>query len=187
MINQGLALTMAGFGQTVVMGKDDDLAREGDVGKNTRQSLDAGRIHQPRPHVQHPEEEARRQAARKNSLNRFGKPEELANAIVFLCSERASYITGVSLNLDGGRLKLSAAMVEAVRGFLDNRSILELPPLAHVLPRLSILQHRIDRSSQPARNRDARYRPSETLLLLHVSTAQLALRSLLEMTDDRAH
>ncbi len=51
------------------------------------------------------EEEARRLAARKNSLNRFGKPAELANAIVFLCSERASYITGVSLNLDGGRLK----------------------------------------------------------------------------------
>jgi 3-oxoacyl-[acyl-carrier protein] reductase len=51
------------------------------------------------------EEEARRRAALKNSLNRFGKPEELANAIVFLCSERASYITGVSLNLDGGRLK----------------------------------------------------------------------------------
>jgi 3-oxoacyl-[acyl-carrier protein] reductase len=51
------------------------------------------------------EDEARRLAARKNSLNRFGRPEELANAIVFLCSERASYITGVSLNLDGGRLK----------------------------------------------------------------------------------
>ena len=51
------------------------------------------------------EEEARRLAARKNALNRFGRPEELANAIVFLCSERASYITGVSLNLDGGRLK----------------------------------------------------------------------------------
>jgi 3-oxoacyl-[acyl-carrier protein] reductase len=51
------------------------------------------------------EDEARRLAARKNALNRFGKPEELADAIVFLCSERASYITGVSLNLDGGRLK----------------------------------------------------------------------------------
>jgi 3-oxoacyl-[acyl-carrier protein] reductase len=51
------------------------------------------------------EEEARRLAARKNALNRFGKPEELASAVVFLCSERASYITGVSLNLDGGRLK----------------------------------------------------------------------------------
>ena len=51
------------------------------------------------------EDDARRLAARKNALNRFGKPEELADAIVFLCSERASYITGVSLNLDGGRLK----------------------------------------------------------------------------------
>jgi 3-oxoacyl-[acyl-carrier protein] reductase len=51
------------------------------------------------------EEEARRRAARKNALGRFGKPGELADAIAFLCSERASYITGVSLNLDGGRLK----------------------------------------------------------------------------------
>ena len=51
------------------------------------------------------EEEARKLAARKNSLGRMGKPEELANATVFLCSERASYITGVALNLDGGRLK----------------------------------------------------------------------------------
>ena len=51
------------------------------------------------------EDEARRRAARKNALGRFGRPEELADAIVFLCSERASYITGISLNLDGGRLK----------------------------------------------------------------------------------
>lgn len=51
------------------------------------------------------EDEARRLASKKNALGRFGKPEELANAIAFLCSERASYITGVSLNLDGGRLK----------------------------------------------------------------------------------
>ena len=51
------------------------------------------------------EDQARRLAARKNALGRFGRPEELAGAIVFLCSERASYITGVALNLDGGRLK----------------------------------------------------------------------------------
>jgi 3-oxoacyl-[acyl-carrier protein] reductase len=51
------------------------------------------------------EAEARQVAAKKNALGRMGKPEELANATVFLCSERASYITGVSLNLDGGRLK----------------------------------------------------------------------------------
>jgi 3-oxoacyl-[acyl-carrier protein] reductase len=51
------------------------------------------------------DDEARRLAARKNALGRFGKPEELANMIAFLCSERASYITGVSINTDGGRLK----------------------------------------------------------------------------------
>ena len=51
------------------------------------------------------EEEARRLGARKNALGRFGRPEELADAIAFLCSERASFITGVSLNVDGGRLK----------------------------------------------------------------------------------
>jgi 3-oxoacyl-[acyl-carrier protein] reductase len=51
------------------------------------------------------EEEARRLAAGKNALGRFGRPEELADAIAFLCSERASFISGVSLNVDGGRLK----------------------------------------------------------------------------------
>ena len=51
------------------------------------------------------EAEARKVVAKKNSLGRMGRPEELANATVFLCSERASYITGVALNLDGGRLK----------------------------------------------------------------------------------
>jgi 3-oxoacyl-[acyl-carrier protein] reductase len=51
------------------------------------------------------EADDRKIAAKKNSLQRMGKPEELANATVFLCSERAGYITGVSLNMDGGRLK----------------------------------------------------------------------------------
>jgi 3-oxoacyl-[acyl-carrier protein] reductase len=51
------------------------------------------------------EDEARRLAARRNAVNRFGKPDEVAAAIAFLVSERASYITGVSVNVDGGRLK----------------------------------------------------------------------------------
>jgi len=38
-------------------------------------------------------------------LGRFGKPEELAAAVAFLASERASYITGVSLPVDGGWIK----------------------------------------------------------------------------------
>jgi NAD(P)-dependent dehydrogenase (short-subunit alcohol dehydrogenase family) len=35
-------------------------------------------------------------------LNRYGLEEELAEAIYFLCSERASYITGQTLAVDGG-------------------------------------------------------------------------------------
>ncbi len=35
-------------------------------------------------------------------LNRYGLEEELAEAIFFLCSERASYITGQELAVDGG-------------------------------------------------------------------------------------
>lgn len=35
-------------------------------------------------------------------LNRYGLEEELAEAIYFLCSDRASYITGQTLAVDGG-------------------------------------------------------------------------------------
>ena len=35
-------------------------------------------------------------------LNRYGLEDELAEAIFFLCSERASYITGQTLSVDGG-------------------------------------------------------------------------------------
>ena len=38
-------------------------------------------------------------------LGRFGTPEEFAAAVAFLASERASYITGVSLAVDGGWTK----------------------------------------------------------------------------------
>jgi len=38
-------------------------------------------------------------------LKRFGNPEEFAAAVTFLASQRASYITGVSLAVDGGWIK----------------------------------------------------------------------------------
>ena len=35
-------------------------------------------------------------------MGRFGTPEEVADAVVWLCSDRAAFITGIALPLDGG-------------------------------------------------------------------------------------
>jgi 3-oxoacyl-[acyl-carrier protein] reductase len=51
-----------------------------------------------------PEEETIRQA-KESTLGRMARPEEIANAVVFLLSPIASYITGVMLSIDGGTYK----------------------------------------------------------------------------------
>ena len=38
------------------------------------------------------------------ALKRYGKPEEVAHAIIFLLSDAAAWVTGTSLVIDGGRL-----------------------------------------------------------------------------------
>jgi NAD(P)-dependent dehydrogenase (short-subunit alcohol dehydrogenase family) len=37
-------------------------------------------------------------------LQRVGQPEEVADAVVWLCSEHAGFITGTALTIDGGKL-----------------------------------------------------------------------------------
>ena len=51
------------------------------------------------------EEEARRASQAQIPMRRYGQPEELAAAVAFLVSERASYITGQILAVDGGSIK----------------------------------------------------------------------------------
>jgi NAD(P)-dependent dehydrogenase (short-subunit alcohol dehydrogenase family) len=35
-------------------------------------------------------------------LGRIGEPEEVAEAVLFLCSDRARFITGADIAVDGG-------------------------------------------------------------------------------------
>ncbi|MGM9587231.1 MAG: SDR family oxidoreductase [Candidatus Limivicinus sp.] len=35
-------------------------------------------------------------------MKRFGQPEDIANAMMFLASSAASYVTGACLQVDGG-------------------------------------------------------------------------------------
>lgn len=49
-----------------------------------------------------PEQAMTELAGRGIPLGRFGLPEEVASAVVFLASERAGFITGVSIFVDGG-------------------------------------------------------------------------------------
>lgn len=50
-------------------------------------------------------EEARREWEGETLLKRFGTPEEIAAMAVFLASDLASYVTGATINVDGGQTR----------------------------------------------------------------------------------
>jgi NAD(P)-dependent dehydrogenase (short-subunit alcohol dehydrogenase family) len=50
------------------------------------------------------DEQTRRAAEATAALSRIGDPDEMAGAVVYLCSPASSFVTGQTLVLDGGRL-----------------------------------------------------------------------------------
>jgi 3-oxoacyl-[acyl-carrier protein] reductase len=104
-----VAGTLGGFGQAsysstkaAVIGLAKTCALEGGRHNITANAIVPGII----------ESEAGKSAAQTNPMyerfrartvfKRFGQPEDIANAIAFLCSDDAAYITGIALEVAGG-------------------------------------------------------------------------------------
>lgn len=49
-------------------------------------------------------------AASTHPMQRLGEPEDVANAVVFLCSDQASWLTGVTLEVDGGVINAGGSL-----------------------------------------------------------------------------
>ncbi len=52
--------------------------------------------------MEHYDEQTLKELAEETPLGRIGRPEEVADAVVFLASDKASYITGQVLGVNGG-------------------------------------------------------------------------------------
>jgi NAD(P)-dependent dehydrogenase (short-subunit alcohol dehydrogenase family) len=46
--------------------------------------------------------DAMKEFLRDQPVGRMGRPEEIAAAVLWLCSDGASFVTGVALPVDGG-------------------------------------------------------------------------------------
>jgi len=102
-----VAGTLGGFGQASysttksgILGLTKTLAMEGGRHGITCNAIVPGVIGTEAFHMANAAMNER--IVRRTALRRPGEPQEIANAVAFLCSDLASYITGIELNVSGG-------------------------------------------------------------------------------------
>jgi len=102
-----VAGTLGGFGQASyattkagILGLTRTLAMEGGRHNITCNAIVPGIIGTEAFHMANPAMNER--IANRTVFKRPGEPQDIANAIAFLCSDLASYVTGVELNVSGG-------------------------------------------------------------------------------------
>ena len=102
-----VAGTLGGFGQASysttkagLLGLTKTLAMEGGRHGITCNAIVPGIIGTEAFHMANPAMNER--IANRTVFKRPGEPQDVANAIAFLCSDLASYVTGIELNVSGG-------------------------------------------------------------------------------------
>jgi 3-oxoacyl-[acyl-carrier protein] reductase len=102
-----VAGTLGGFGQASysttkagLLGLTKSLALEGARHGITVNAIVPGIIGTEAFHFGNPDMNER--MIKRTALRRAGEPQDIANAIAFLCSDLAAYVTGVELNVSGG-------------------------------------------------------------------------------------
>ncbi len=102
-----VAGTLGGFGQASysttkagLIGLTKTLALEGARHGITANAIVPGIIGTEAFHFGNPAMNER--MIKRTALRRPGEPQDIANAIAFLCSDLAAYVTGVELNVSGG-------------------------------------------------------------------------------------
>jgi 3-oxoacyl-[acyl-carrier protein] reductase len=102
-----VAGTLGGFGQASysttkagILGLTKTLAMEGGRHGITANAIVPGIIGSEAFHMANPAMNER--IAARTVFKRPGEPQDIANAIAWLCSDLASYVTGIELNVSGG-------------------------------------------------------------------------------------
>ena len=102
-----VAGTLGGFGQASyattkagLIGLTKTLALEGVRFGITANAIVPGIIGTEAFHFGNPDMNER--MVKRTAVRRAGEPQDVANAIAFLCSDLAAYVTGVELNVSGG-------------------------------------------------------------------------------------
>jgi 3-oxoacyl-[acyl-carrier protein] reductase len=102
-----VAGTLGGFGQASysttkagILGLTRTLALEGARHGITANAIVPGIVGTEAFAFGNPEMNER--MTRRTAMRRPGEPQDVANAIAFLCSDLAAYVTGVALNVSGG-------------------------------------------------------------------------------------
>jgi 3-oxoacyl-[acyl-carrier protein] reductase len=102
-----VAGTLGGFGQASysttkagILGLTRTLALEGGRHGITCNAIVPGIIGTEAFHMGNAEMNER--MIRRTAMRHAGEPQDIANAVAFLCSDLATYITGVGLNVSGG-------------------------------------------------------------------------------------